>query len=141
MVTFLDDDFTPLKQVLACLPLRYLDSHRDVAGRRGDLLINSFDSSPQLGNICLMVHGLNKISPFFPFMLTDAFLDVFIQSWQFRRGTISFAEVVLSGHHVQYFCWYRFLVESVSSSRDVVRCCFEYNCTKDLLISLTVCWK
>ena len=30
-----------------------------------------------------------------------------------------------SGHHVQYLCWYRFLVESVSSSRDVVRCCFE----------------
>ena len=42
--------------------------------------VNSFDSSPQLGNICLMVHVLNKISPFLPFMLTDAFLDVFIQS-------------------------------------------------------------
>ena len=57
---------------------------------------------------------------FLPFMLTDAFLDVFIQSWQFRRGAISFAEVVSSGHHIQYLCWYRFLVESVSSSRDVV---------------------
>ena len=41
---------------------------------------NSFDSSPQLGNICLMVHVLNKISPFLSFMLTDTFLDVFIQS-------------------------------------------------------------
>ena len=27
--------------------------------------INSFNSSPQLGRICLLVHGLNKISPFF----------------------------------------------------------------------------
>ena len=32
MLTFLDVDFTPLKQVLACLPLRYHDSHRAVAG-------------------------------------------------------------------------------------------------------------
>ena len=62
---------------------------------------------------------------FFSFMLTDAFLDVFIQSRQFRRGAISFAEVVSSGHHIQYICWYRFLVESVSSSGDVVLCCFE----------------
>ena len=52
---------------------------------------------------------------FFLFMLTDAFLDVFIQSWQFRRGVVSFAEVVSSGHHVQYLCCYRFLVESVPS--------------------------
>ena len=103
--------------------------------------VNSIDSSPQLGNICLMVHALNKISQFLPFMLTDAFLVVFIQSWQFRRGAISFAEVVSFGHHVQYLCWYRFLVESVSSSRDVVRCCFEKNRTKYLLISLSVCWK
>ena len=48
-----------------------------------------------------MVHVLNQISPFLPFMLTDAFLNVFIQSWQFRRGAISFAEVVSSGHHIQ----------------------------------------
>ena len=32
-------------------------------------------------------------------------------------------------------------MESVSSSRDVVRCYFEYNCTKDLIINLAVCWK
>ena len=31
---------------------------------------------------------------FFPFILTDAFLDVFIQSWQFSRGVLSIAEVV-----------------------------------------------
>ena len=43
----------------------------------------------------------------------------------FSLGAISFAEVVSSGHHVLYLCWYRLLVESVSSSRDVVRCCFE----------------
>ena len=74
--------------------------------------------------ICLLVHVLNKIS-LLPFMLTDVFLDVFIQYWQFRRGGVSFLEVVSSSHHVQYLCWYRFLVESVPSSRDVLRCCFE----------------
>ena len=47
---------------------------------------------------------LDKISQFFPFMLIDAFLDVFIQSWQFRGGGVSFAGVVSSGHHVHYFC-------------------------------------
>ena len=30
-----------------------------------------------------------------------------------------------SSHHVQYLFWYRFLVDSVPSSRNVVRCCFE----------------
>ena len=49
----------------------------------------------------------------------------FFQSLPFRRGGVSFTEVVSSSHHVQYLCWYRFLVESVPSSRDVVRCCFE----------------
>ena len=43
MLTFLDGDFTPLKQVLACLPLREQDIHRDVAGGKCDLLI--LDSS------------------------------------------------------------------------------------------------
>ena len=68
----------------------------------------------------LVVQGLNKISPFLPFVCVDAVLDVIIQSWQFRRGGISFAEVISSCHHIQYICWYRFLVEFVSSSRDVV---------------------
>ena len=55
-----------------------------------------------------------------PFVCVDAVLDVIIQSWQFRRGVISFTEVISSCHHIQYLCWYRFLVESVSSSMDVV---------------------
>ena len=42
MLTFLDVDLTPLKQVLACLPLREHDSHRAVAGGSCYLLI--FDS-------------------------------------------------------------------------------------------------
>ena len=65
------------------------------------------------------------------FCLLCAVLDVIIQSWQFRRGEISFTAVITSnisagtgffygGHHIQYLRWYRFLVESVSSSRDVV---------------------
>ena len=46
----------------------------------------SFNSSPQLGDICLLVQSLNKISPFLPCVCVDAVLDVIIQSWQFRRG-------------------------------------------------------
>ena len=57
---------------------------------------------------------------FLPFVCVNVVLDVIIQSRQFRRGGISFTEVISSCHHIQYFCWYRFLVESVSSSRDVV---------------------
>ena len=55
-----------------------------------------------------------------PFVCVDAVLDVIIQSCQFRLCVISFTEVTLSCHHIQYLCWYRFLVESGSSSRDVV---------------------
>ena len=40
--------------------------------------INSFNSSPQLGDICLLVQGLNKISPFVSFVCVDAVLDVII---------------------------------------------------------------
>ena len=39
MLAFLEVDFTPLKKILACLPLRWQDSHRDVAGGSCDLLI------------------------------------------------------------------------------------------------------
>ena len=46
--------------------------------------INSFNSSPQLGHVCLLVHDFNKVSPFLPFVHTDAVLNDFIQSWQFR---------------------------------------------------------
>ena len=42
--------------------------------------INSFNSSSQLGQVCLLVHCFNKVSPFFPFVHTDTVLDVFIQS-------------------------------------------------------------
>ena len=54
-----------------------------------------------------------------------AVLDVFIQSWLFRWSGVSFGYVVSPGHHVQNICWYRFLMESVVSSRDVMRCCLE----------------
>ena len=40
--------------------------------------INSFNGSPQLGDICLLVQDLNKIFPFLPFMCVDAVLDVII---------------------------------------------------------------
>ena len=35
-------------------------------------------------SVCLLVHGFNKVSPYLPFVHTDAVLDGFIQSWQFR---------------------------------------------------------
>ena len=35
-------------------------------------------------------------------------------------GGVSLKEVISSVHNVQYLCWYRFLMESVVSSRDVV---------------------
>ena len=38
--------------------------------------INSFNSSPQIGDICLLVQGLNKNSPCLPFVCVDAVLDV-----------------------------------------------------------------
>ena len=41
--------------------------------------------------ISVLVHGLNTISPSFPFMYPDAVRDVFIQSWQFRRSGFSFS--------------------------------------------------
>ena len=87
--------------------------------------INSFNSSPQLDQVSLLVHDFNKGSPFLPFVHTDTVLDVFIQSWQFRWGGVSFTEAMSSVHHAQYLYWYRFVMESVTSSRDVVWCCFE----------------
>ena len=55
--------------------------------------------------------------PIIPLMVLHSLV---IQSWQFRQGGISFTEVISSCHHIQYLCWDRYLVESVSSSRDVV---------------------
>ena len=40
-----------------------------------------------LGQVCLLVHGFNKVSPF---LHTDTVLDGFIQSWQFRWGGVLF---------------------------------------------------
>ena len=46
--------------------------------------INSLNSSPQLGQVCLLDHGFNKVSQFFLFVHTYTVLEGFIQSWQFR---------------------------------------------------------
>ena len=61
-----------------------------------------FNSSPQLGDICLLVQGLNKISPFLPFVCVDAVLNVIMQSWQFSRGGIFFygGHLLLSSHPI-----------------------------------------
>ena len=63
-------------------------------------------------------------------MFSTKSLHFFRLCSQMRFGMSLFSlgssgEVVSSGYHVKYPCWYRFLVESVSSSRDVVRFCFE----------------
>ena len=98
----LEEECLPSFEVLNCLltlAAICLDDENEIPLKVIVLFsaVNSFDSS-QLGNICLLVHVLNKISPFLPLMLKDAFLDVFIQSWQFRRGGISFTEVISSSH-------------------------------------------
>ena len=50
-----------------------------------------------------MVHDINKIAQFLPFLYRDAVLDVFIQSWQFRRcGESNCAEYILISLEV---CW------------------------------------
>ena len=58
------------------LPLKVIDSFCSA--------INYFNGSPHLGDICILVQGLNKISTFLPFVCVDVVLYVIIQSWQFR---------------------------------------------------------
>ena len=60
-------------------------------------VINYFNSSPQLGDICLLVQGLNKISPLLAFVYVDAVLYVIIQSWHFKRGGLTY------GKHIKMF--------------------------------------
>ena len=97
-------------------------------------VITSFSASHfALPSIPLMVlHSLvtsvfcSKVStksPCLAFVCVDAVLDVIIQSWQFRWDL--FYGSLLSCHHIQYLCWYRYFMEAVSSSRDVVGRCFE----------------
>ena len=122
----LEEECLPSFEVLNCLlnlAASCLDDENEIPLKE----IASFSAVRfALPSIPLKVlHSLVISVLFLPFMLTDAFLDVFIQSRQFRRGAVSFAEVVSSGHHVQYLCWNRFLVESVPSSRDVVWCSVE----------------
>ena len=66
--------------------------------------------------ICFLVHVLKEISLFFPFVYTNSVLDVLAVQPRWD----SFTEVITSGHLVHYLCWYMFLIESVSCSRDVV---------------------
>ena len=85
-------------------------------------VIVSFSASRfALPSILLMVHHSLSTSPnLLHFVCVDAVLDVIILSLQLRRDWISFTEVISSCHHIQYLCWNRLLVESVSSSGDVV---------------------
>ena len=81
--------------------------------------INSLNSSPQLGQVRLLVHGFNKVSIFA--VCAHRYDSGWIYSiLAVQVRWVSFTEVILSVHHVQYLCWYRFLMESVASSRDVV---------------------
>ena len=127
----LEEECLPSLEVLNCLlnlAASCLDDENEIplkialfSAVRFCFAVNSFDSSSQLGNIYLIVHVLNKISPFFCGLCSQMRFWMFL----FRRVAISYSEVVSSGHHVQYLCWCRFLVEPVSSSRDMVRRCFE----------------
>ena len=89
-----DENEIPLKVIASFSALRFA------------LPINSFHSSPQLGTV---------ISQFLPFMGTNTFLDVYsILAVHARLG------LFCGGQHVQYLCWYRFFMESMVSSMDVV---------------------
>ena len=75
----------------------------------------------------IVLHSLvifNKISHFFRLCAEIRFwMSLYSLGSSNEMGSF-FAEVVSSGHHIQYLCCYRFLVDSVPSSMDVVRCCF-----------------
>ena len=58
--------------------------------------INSFNSSPQLGNVCLLIHGLNKIS-IFSFVYADAVLDVLFSLGNSGEVVISFGHCISAG--------------------------------------------
>ena len=79
--------------------------------------MNSCDSSTQLGKIYILVYGLSIFAAYVHRCVSGC-----LYSWDIRQGGVSFAGVVSSGHHVQYLCWYMFLVEYVVFGRDVVRC-------------------
>ena len=66
-----DENEIPFKVIVSFSALRFA------------LPLIPFNSSSQLGQVCLLVHGFNKVS-IFPFMHTDTVQHVFIQSWQFR---------------------------------------------------------
>ena len=89
----LEEVCLPSFEVLNCwlnLVASYLDDENEIPLK----VIASFSASrfalPSIplivlhSLVCLLVHGFNKVSPFLPFVHTDAVLDGFIQSWQFR---------------------------------------------------------
>ena len=66
----LEEECLPNFEVLNCLlnlAASCLDDENEIPLKEiaSFSAVNSFDSSPQLSNICLMVQVLNKISPFF----------------------------------------------------------------------------
>ena len=80
---------------------------------------NSFNSSPQLGQVCLLVHGFNKISIF------SVCAHRYGSGWlysilavQERWGLFYGGHLVCSSRPVSLLI--QVLMESVASSRDVV---------------------
>ena len=84
------------------------------------LAINCLDSSPQLGGVCLEIHGLHELLPFGLLVCGRCSGDFIIYTFQFRRGVISLSEVIPFLRQIQDLSWHRFSVELVFSRWDVV---------------------
>ena len=82
--------------------------------------INSLNSSPQLGQVCLLVDGVNKSSHFCRLCTQMRFwMSLFNLGSSCEVGSF-LIEVISSVHHVHYLCLYMSLIEYVASSGDVV---------------------
>ena len=79
------------------------------------LTIYCLDSSPQFCRVCLMIPRLHKLSPIVSVMFVRYSGDLIVHLWQCGRGRVSGSDVISCSHLLQYFCWIRLCVESVSS--------------------------
>ena len=67
-----------------------------------------------------MIPRFHKPSPFLSFTFVGYSGDLIVHLLQGGRGRVSGSEVISCSHLLQYICWNRLCVESVSSRRYVV---------------------
>ena len=122
----IEEVYLPSFEVLNCW-LNLVASCLDDENEIPLMVIASFSASHfALPSIPLIVLNSLVRSVFWSMVSTKSLhLCTQIRFWMslFNLGSsggVSFTEVISSVHQVQYICWYRFLMESVTSSRDVV---------------------